>query len=135
MLSLSLLLALLLLPNIGKAQDVIVTPNGLLYSDTLTETIDSIQVHFPVSALEFVTVTVYTTTGADTVTIWTRPFGGLLTQKAAMDLSVGTYVTQLIVSTTPKEYEILTDFKDEIELRTSDVSASIVFILAGKEPY
>jgi hypothetical protein len=105
------------------AQDVVGQPTGNYYKDTLTTTIDTIDVLFnDYLPKDTYTLTAYTTTGTDTVLVYTQ----------SLDMTTWVYKTEFVITTTPVEYGIDDPQPNKIRLITADVSASCVFILAGK---
>jgi len=119
-----LILFLILFAGNTFAQDVDTTITwGSTYRDTLTTAIDTIDARFQnTESFEAYTLTAYTTTGTDTVLVYTQ----------SLDMETWVYKTEFIITTTPVEYGIDDPQPNKIRLVTTDVSASCVFILTGK---
>jgi hypothetical protein len=128
-----LFLALLITINIF-GQDVNTTVNTSFYRDTLTTTIDTVQLKFQ-SGFDYYTVSIYTTTGTDTVNVYSKGEGnyGLWTQKALIDLTTNSIVSQIIITTTAKEYLLQDPGTMWLRLITPDVSASAIFTVNAKK--
>ena len=101
------------------------------FRDTLTSTIDTIDVKF--RAGDYFTISVVSS-GTDTIYVFTRTDGanGLWSRKAILDLSTNSVVTEIIATTTTKEYLILEPPSQWIRLVTPDASAASIFTLTAK---
>ncbi len=123
-------LSLLLISSIAFSQDTTYTPSTPFCTDTITATSDTLVIH-PPDEITNVSIIVYATTGADTITVYTKPrgTGAVYTQHGVTDFATDTFSATIITSTTPKEYLIDGVNFDYIELITTDVSASTVFFV------
>jgi hypothetical protein len=105
------------------------------YQDTLTATLDTMDIAFtnPERFSDY-SIQIYATSGADTINVYTlSKDGNFWTQVAMTDLSSGSAVTQIITSTTPKEFVLLDPQPNKIRLICADAgSASSVFVVCGK---
>lgn len=128
-----LFLALLITINVF-GQDVNTTVYNSYYHDTLTTTIDTMQIKFQ-SGFDYYTISVYTTTGTDTINVYSKGEGnfGIWTQKALIDLSTNSVVPQIIITTTPKEYLLQDPSTMWLQIITPDVSASSIFTINAKK--
>lgn len=128
-----IILVLFFITGIAFAQDVTSSMNVYL-RDTLTSTIDSIRVDVNANNQNNIfTITVYTTSGTDTVNVYTLPKGYTVwSQKSLIDLSTTNIVTQLVATTTAKEYLLTEPEVTSLMLVTPDVTASTVFIVSRK---
>lgn len=128
--------ALLLACSFAQAQDVdTIRTQRDFYADTLTASRDTIDVRFLNEAhmLNYFVITAYTTTGTDTIDVYTKSTDQrIFSQVALTDLNAGSAVARIIITTTPKEYFIPDPDPVRIRLVCPDVSASIVFTLGGK---
>lgn len=125
---------LFLFVGISFGQDVTTTMGWGTNSfrDTLTATIDSIKVNGVGGGVVY-TITAYTTTGTDTVNVYSLPMGYTVwAQKSLTDLVSGDLVTQIIVTTTPKEYIVSDPNLVSMLLVTPDGSANCVVIVSKK---
>ena len=134
------LLATLFLVGSSYAGDIdtVVTSRNH-FQDTLTATIDTVDVSFDNSGegLNHFSFTVFSTTGADTIDVYTQSADGLNWVKIGMmNLTSGsaTALTQILSSTTPSLYEILDPSPLKIRFLCLDAgSASSVVIYGGKK--
>jgi len=127
------ILLFLLIAIAINAQDVNTTFVSY-FSDTLTATIDTMQL-YPEAPHQYYTIAAVTTTGTDTVKVFTAARGGTFSQKALRDLSTGSPVTEITATTTVKEYLIYDPDVIAIKLITPDVSASCIVKVSGKRQY
>lgn len=127
------LLTIALLAACALAQDVSALPNGRFYADTLTATVDTVDVGFnDVWGITDVTVSIYSAS-VDTVTASVLSYDGQIwTQTYLTDLSSGSDVTQMVVGTTPKEFLIVNPHAWIIRLMTTDAEAGAIFCIQGK---
>jgi len=131
----NLILLLLLVSFPVFAQDATWTPSVPFQQDTLTETADTLDfVLTNFRGSDFYSVVAYTTTGTDSAQIFTLSANSAVwIQQGVIDLSANTTATQIIATTTPKEWVLLDPDPKKIRLTTEDASASMVIILAGKK--
>ena len=126
------LLLLVVLPLM--AQDVSVQVGAsTFYRDTLTTSIDTVDVNFS-NNYSYHTLLAFTLSGADTVQIYALSLDGTTwSRHSAVDATDGTNVTQIVASTTPKEY-VLFDTKPQTVrlISTSNDGSSTVFVLGTK---
>jgi hypothetical protein len=133
----TLMLALLfLLPGLAVAQDVSTSIGSLgYYTNTMTATVDSIQLNTSMGnqkKADYYTI-VATATGADTIDVYTLAANGTTWVKGSLiDLSTNTAVTQIIASTTSKEFLVNNPRPSNILLLCTDASASIAIVVAGR---
>ena len=110
---------------IVMGQDRTVLPNTPFYKDTLSASRDTIDVLFSdYGDKETFTFTAYTTTGTDTVLIYTKSLDGTIWVSKA----------SFAITTTPVEYGI--DDPEPTAIRvisTSNDASTTVFVLAGKK--
>lgn len=110
------------------AQDIDVHPETPYYNNTLTATRDTIDITFDrvdailKKAIQSYTFTAYTTTGIDTVKIYTL----------SLDATIWVYKSTIIVTTTPIETDIDDPQPYTIRLITNDSTANTVFVVAAK---
>jgi hypothetical protein len=124
------LLILVISAGMIKAQDVTITVMES-YKDTLTATLDTMVVYMQTKH-EYVSVSLYTTTGIDTVLVdCMDKFGGWV-NRSLIDLTDAFVYSSMIITTTPKEFLIYDPEIWAIRFRTADVSASTVFKVFGK---
>jgi hypothetical protein len=118
----------------GQSNNVSVTPYVPFYRDTLTTSLDTMDIKFQ-SGFDYYTISVYTTTGTDTVNVYSKGEGdyAFYVQKALIDLTNNNLVTQIIVSTTPKEYLLQDPGTMYLRLITPDASANTVFTVNAKK--
>lgn len=108
-----------------------------VYSDTLTATVDTIDLRFKKDT-EIKTLTVYTTSGTDTMRVFVYDDNGIYeathiwSERAGISQQDGKPYMPVIATTTPKEYQIMGSAIGLIRLRTDDISASLVFRIVGK---
>ena len=134
-----LILASLILAGVSYAGDIdtAVTSRNH-FQDTLTATIDTVDVSFDNAGegLNHFSFTVFSTTGADTLDVYTQSADGPTWDKIGMmNLTSGsaTALTEILSSTTPTLYEILDPLPLKIRfLCTDEESASTVVIYGGK---
>lgn len=126
------LLIILLTFNVF-AQDVNTNIYTTFYRDTLTTTIDTVQLKFQ-SGFDYFTISVYSS-GTDTINVYTKGEGdyGLWTQKALIDLSTAAVVSQIIATSTVKEYLIIEPSTMHLRLITPDASANAIFTINAKK--
>ena len=109
------------LPLFAQDVDSVVVWN-IFYRDTLTASIDTIDIRFGSSErFDAYTLTAYST-GIDTIDVYTR----------SLDMETWVYKTEFIIDTEPVEYGIDDPQPNKIRLITTDHSANCVFILSGK---
>lgn len=117
-------------------QDVYETPNVPYYHDTLTVALDTMDVSFSdTKGIVYVSVSCYTTTGTDTVYVYTQSMDGLIwAQQSVLDNVADTSAAFIIISTTPKEFTIINDSQPwKVRLvSTSNDGSTTVFTLNGK---
>jgi hypothetical protein len=133
-------LMLLVLPGLAVAQDVgaggTVSIGSLgYYANTMTHTVDSIWLNTSMGnrvKADYYTI-VATATGADTIDVYTLAANGTTWVKGSLiDLSTNTAVTQIIASTTSKEFLVNNPRPSNILLLCTDASASIAIVVAGR---
>ena len=123
------------------AQDVDTLSRGTFYQDTLAtaSSVDTIQAGFDVAILRnnVTYIVAYTTTGTDTVKVFSQAANGLTWVRSLLTTSMVTPVEDsiMVVTTTPREWIIFGTLAPKYLLVTSDVSASTVFIIGGKRIY
>lgn len=124
-----LFLALLLYGSVyGQDVDTTVTSN---YTDTLTATVDTIQVTFR-GQYQYVILTAYTTTGTDTIFVETMDKGSLVwSKKALVDMSTTAPYSDAVITTTKTSFYVFDPKFRKIRLYTSDTSASTVVNIGG----
>ena len=118
------------------AQDLsVIESSDRYYRDTLTATIDTVDIAFSdLIPQTYITVSCYTTTGTDTIDVYNQSLDGIMWTKVGLtDLTVDTVSTQIIITTTPKEYQVLSPQVYKTRLITTDHSASIVFTINAKK--
>ena len=130
------ILFILFISGICWSQDLsVIEDNTPYYHDTLTATIDTIDIAFSdLIPQSYITISCYTTTGTDTIDVYNQSLDGLIWSKVGVnDLTIDTVSTQIIITTTPKEYQILSPNVFKTRLITPDHSASIVFTVNAKK--
>jgi hypothetical protein len=108
------------------------------YVDTMTATIDTIDITISAYNQERFnewTVAVYSLNDVDTIIVCTRSKDNTFwIQQSLTDLSSGSAVTQIITSTTPKEFLISDPQPKKIRLIIPDVTATGDYIVvSGKK--
>ena len=125
-----------LLSVTASAQDVDTLITRNYYQDTLVTTggVDTIQIAISnAGQFESCTLTALTTTGTDTILVYTlAPNGVTWVQAGLIDLGADAAVTFAEVTTAGEEFLILGAFPTKVRLVTVDVSASCIIILSGK---
>ena len=122
----------------AKSQDVdttITSSHVFYFKDTLTTTIDTVDVEFNWAVLGTNTYTIVAkSSAADTLTVWTRSMDGTIwSQVGMMDLSSGSYVASIVASTTGKEFEILDPQPNKIRvISTSNDGSTCIVIYQAK---
>ncbi len=103
------------------------------YKDTLTTAIDTIDVSF-YEKYEYYTISCYTTTGTDTIDVYVNQEGdgSFYTKNGLIDLTSNSAVARIIITTTPKQFQLLCPNPKTIRLITPDVSASAVFFISTR---
>lgn len=135
-----LICLLLFVWQVGVSQDVDATVAlGVnFYRNTLTATLDTVDVTFTSPASQgigYYTVVAYST-GDDTAQVWILSNDGLTwTQQGMVDLSDNSNDTQIIATTTSKEFVLYDVTPRKIRLITTDHSAALTFILGGKRVF
>lgn len=130
-----LTLVLILTVSFASAQDKTASM-GAFYADSLKtatsrDTVD-VMVASP-TAYSYYTITAYTAADADTAKVWTLSRdNNVWSQHALIDMNSGNTVTQIVGSTTAKEFIVYDSMPVKIRLITSDHAASIYFVVAGK---
>jgi hypothetical protein len=101
------------------------------YKDTLTTSIDTIDVSF-YDKYEYYTISCYTTTGTDTIDVYVNQEGdgSFYTKNGLRDLTADTVVSRIIITTTPKQFQLLCPNPKTIRLISPDTSSSTVFFLS-----
>ena len=114
-------------------QDVNTNVYTTFYRDTLTATIDTVQLKFQLG-FDYFTISIYSS-GTDTVHVYTKGEGdyGLWTRKALIDLSNSSVVTEIIATSTVKEYLIQDPSTMWLRLITPDGSAGAIFTINAKK--
>jgi hypothetical protein len=120
--------------SVSMAQDV-TAKTDFVYSDSLKTTHDSVSVQFQSpNAIGYYTVTAWTDSGTDTVQVYTQVRGGTVwVQHGLVDMAGNGNVTQMVVTTTPKEWAILDSSPQKVMLYSAGTTAIITrFTVAGK---
>ena len=114
-------------------QDVNTNVYTTFYRDTLTATIDTVQLKFQLG-FDYFTISIYSS-GTDTVHVYTKGEGdyGLWTRKALIDLSSSSVVTEIVATSTVKEYLIQDPSTMWLRLITPDGSAGAIFTINAKK--
>lgn len=129
---------LLLFCSIGLSQsnNIDVTLSGVKYRlDTLTTAIDTMDVRYgPTNQYPSYTITAYTLSGTDTLTVYTKSWNNSFwSQVALVDLSTLSSVTTIAASTTKKEFVIADTSPYAIRvISSSDDGSSTVVLITGK---
>jgi len=119
-----------------KAQDSTATVNNY-YRGVLTASKDTFQVNFSAfnASYRYSTVTVWTTSAADTIYVDTRvrsATNNSFVSKLLYNLTAGTTHTFIVATTTKTEYAIIDPEPAVIRLRTTDVTVNSVFIAQAR---
>jgi hypothetical protein len=119
------ILFLIFIKTFAQSQNIYTAPTNTWYHDTLTTTIDTIDVALSdTKGIKYVTVSCYTTTGTDTLYVYTKSMDNLIWVKE---------LTPEIITTTAQEFMIYNPQPWLLRLITPDVSANIVFTVNGKK--
>ena len=115
------------------AQDVSATPIGTYHADSLKTTRDTVDVAFRADlGIGYHTITCYTSTGTDTVKIYTKSLdAGYWVQHGVVDASDNSDATQIIISTTPKEFIIYDVQPGSIRITSPGTTAAVFYFTVG----
>jgi hypothetical protein len=118
--------------NINKT----ISPGKTYARDTLTAAVDTADISTASAGENFQrwTIQVYTTTGTDTLSVFTKSRdNGFWIQRSLTSMAAGTVVTTIPVTTTPTEFIIIDSEVKFVRLITaSDDESTTVFIIDGK---
>ena len=141
------MLAILIVLAVGTAfaQDTTAVPAGNFYADSLKSSSypttvgngsarDTLDVQFS-SAVRpgYYSISLYTSTGTDTVNVYTySPNRSFWVKHGMVDLSDNSDVTQIIITTTAKEFVVLDREPVKIRLTTADHTYNTRFVVCLK---
>jgi hypothetical protein len=132
---LSIFLIMLVAVSVSFSQDLNRFPSKLYQKDTLTTAVDTLDVSFNSDLyIKDYIITARTLAGADTVQVWLLAQDALTwVQQGVVGLADLADGTQIIVSTTAKDYLIADSLPTKIRLiSTSNDGSSTVVIVAGR---
>lgn len=114
--------------------DTLLSARLPVFQDTLTATIDTIQVRIP-SSWSYYTITAYTSTGTDSVEVSTLSINNLIwSRHGVTDLSTGVDATQIVVTTTAIEFYVMDTTPNKIRLvRPSNDAGTTIIVVSGKK--
>jgi hypothetical protein len=129
-----LLLAVCFCVTGAQAQDTSVVVTKSFYADSLKTTHDTIDVYVGGMSASYYTITVYTDAGTDTVLVYTSiPGGNTRVQHSLVDMTDRSTVTQIVATTTAKEYAILDTRPGIIRVYSPGTTSVITrFVIGGK---
>lgn len=132
------LIFLFLLPVIIYAQDLVVFPKAYYYHDTLNAVIDTVDIGFSDDIGRPIrTISAATTTGTDTLEVYSRTLDDRFwVRQSLYDISgtMDTTITEIIVTTEPKEYLVNGYEHWNIRLIMRNRNTGILFTIAAKKP-
>ena len=126
--------ALLVLAGSVYAGDIDTLVSKHVFMDTLTATIDTVDVGFDNSGDELndFIITTFATTGADTIDVQTLSADGLNWVKVGLtNLASGSVVTQIITSTTAVHYAPLDPYPLKLRFVVLDAGSASTVIVYG----
>ncbi len=130
-----LLMVLSFITTNGQSQNIFATPSTPFYHDTLTATIDTIDISLPdLHDIVYTSISCYTISGTDTFTVYSKSIDDIIwCKQPVLDMIEDTTLAEIIITTTPKEFQLYDPQPWKIRLVCPDHTANTVFTFNGKK--